>query len=79
MEKPQSTAVRHKAIRIKKLCRNILRINHFRYSSTVFFLENSQVQAEVEVGNFTPRENIKIMPYSKPIIKYSSRELFSDN
>jgi hypothetical protein len=33
----------------------------------------------VELGIFSPGENVKITPYQRPIIKYSSREFFSDN
>jgi hypothetical protein len=34
--------------------------------------------AEVELllGIFTPGENVKMTPYHRPIIKYSSREIF---
>jgi hypothetical protein len=34
---------------------------------------------EVELDIFTPRENVKITPYHRPIIKFSSLEFFSDN
>jgi hypothetical protein len=34
---------------------------------------------DVELGIFTPGENVKIMPYHRPITKYSSREFFSNN
>jgi hypothetical protein len=37
------------------------------------------VYSEVELGIFTLEENVKITPYHKPIIKYSAREIFSNN
>jgi hypothetical protein len=33
-------------------------------------------RTEVELGIFTPGENVEITPYHGPIIKYSSREFF---
>jgi hypothetical protein len=37
---------------------------------------NLWVCSEVELNIFTLRENVKITPYHRPIIKYSSREFF---
>jgi hypothetical protein len=34
------------------------------------------VESEVELGIFTPEKNVKIIPYYRTIIKYSSREFF---
>jgi hypothetical protein len=37
------------------------------------------LRAEVELGIFKPGENFKITLYHRPIIKYFSREFFSNN
>jgi hypothetical protein len=39
-------------------------------------IERGDVMAEVELGIFTPGENVEITPYHRTTIKYSSPEFF---
>jgi hypothetical protein len=53
-------------------------LDHYTVDDTEYIIIE-YLCAKVELGFFTPSENIKIMPCHRPIIKYPSREFFSYN